>query len=315
MKWLEVSLTLEGELAEPVADLLARYAPGGVVVEAGRIEDDAGEGHPVGPVVVRAFLPADVDLADRQRSLEEGLWHLGQIQPLPSPVFQPVEETDWSETWKARYRPIAIGRRLIILPAWLPLPAGSRLPLILDPGMAFGTGTHPTTQLVLAALEDHLQAGQTVADLGCGSGILSIAAGRLGASRVQAVDIDPQAVEIARQNVQRNGLADHVQLGVGSLEALKQAAQAAGRGFDLVLANILAPVLEEMLDQGLPGLVEPGGVIILSGILDHQVPSLVERAKGHGLPLLETRAEADWRALVLVREPPPGWGGGRVREG
>jgi ribosomal protein L11 methyltransferase len=306
VKWLEVSLTLDGELAEAVADLLARHAPGGVVIETSRIEDDPGEGHAAGPVIVRAFLPADDALADRQQSLEQGLWHLGQIQALPVPVYQPVEEADWSETWKAHYRAIPIGRRLIILPAWLPQPPGGRLPLILDPGMAFGTGTHPTTQLVLATLEDHLQAGQVVADLGCGSGILSIAAARLGMSRVLAVDIDPQAVEIARQNVERNGLSDRIRVEPGSLEILEQAIQASGLGFDLIVANILAPVLEEMLEQGLPRLVEPGGLIVLSGILDYQAASLAERAAAHGLPLLETRAQADWRALVLKRKPPPG---------
>lgn len=307
MKWLEISLTLEGELVEPVADLLSRIAPGGVAVEAGHIEEDDLEGHPVGHVVVRAYLPQDLDLEERKRRTEEGLWHLGRIRPLPAPVYRAVDEEDWAEAWKAHYQPIAIGRRLLILPAWIPAQSPGRLPLILDPGMAFGTGAHPTTQMMLAALEDYLQPGQTVADLGCGSGILSIAAARLGARHALALDIDAQAVESARQNAQRNGLADRIQVERGSLERLLEEVERSGLAFDLVLANILAPVLHDMLLRGLGRSVSPGGKLILSGILDYQAEPLAAEASRLGLNPAETRSFADWRALVFERQSPPAW--------
>jgi ribosomal protein L11 methyltransferase len=307
VKWLEISLTLEGELVEPVADLLSRIAPGGVAVEAGQIEEDDLEGHPVGHVVVRAYLPQDLDLEERKRRTEEGLWHLGRIRPLPAPVYRAVDEEDWAEAWKAHYQPIPIGRRLLILPAWIPAQSPDRLPLILDPGMAFGTGAHPTTQMMLAAIEDHLQPGQTVADLGCGSGILSIAAARLGARHALALDIDAQAVESARRNAQRNGLADRIQVETGSLERLLEEVERGGSAFDLVLANILAPVLHDMLLRGLGRSVSPGGKLILSGILDHQAEPLAAEASRLGLDPAETRSYGDWRALVFERQSPPAW--------
>ncbi len=303
MKWLEVSLTVDGELAESVADLLARVAPGGVAVEAALILDEADEGRAAGPVTVRAYLAEDQTLADRRRQIDEGLWHLSRIQPLPEPGYRTLEEQDWAEAWKAHYHPIPIGRRLLILPAWLPAAPGERLPLIMDPGMAFGTGTHPTTQLVLAILEERLLPGQRVVDLGCGSGILSIAAARLGAAEILALDIDPLAVEVTRENLRRNGVEERVQTGVGSLIDLRQAQPPVQA--DLVLANILAPVLTTMLRQGLAETVRPGGVLVLSGVLDHQAEAVLEEARAQGLVVDEVRAQADWRALVLKRRPPP----------
>ncbi len=303
MRWLEVTLTVDGELAESVADLLARVAPGGVAVESAVILDDQDEGRPTGPVTVRAYLSADEREAERKQQIAEGLWHLSRICPLPEPAYRTLDEEDWAEAWKTHYQPIPIGRRLLILPAWLTAPSGDRLPLIMDPGMAFGTGTHPTTQLVLAILEERLMPGQRVVDLGCGSGILSIAAARLGASEVVALDIDPLAVEVTRENMRRNGVEDRVQPAVGSLAALLQAHPPVQA--DLVLANILAPVLETMLGEGLAETLLPAGLLVLSGVLDHQAEALSAAAEAHGLDLVEVRSQADWRALVLKRRPPP----------
>ncbi len=299
-KWIEITLTLEPELAEPVAELLARYAPGGVSLTSERIDNSPEAARPPDPVTVRAYLASDEDLPARRRGIEEGLWFLGRIRPLPAPTFHEVEEIDWAERWKDRYRPIRVGRRLVIVPAWFEPPNPPALPILLDPGMAFGTGAHPTTRLVLAALEDHLVPGQSVADLGCGSGVLAIGARRLGAARVIALDVDPEAVRATESNAVRNGMRGEIQIRLGSLERLLSEPPV-----DVVLANILASVLEEMLDQGLAGAVSPGGVAILSGILEPQVTPVVQAAERAGLKCLESRAEEDWRALVLQRTPPP----------
>ena len=302
MKWLEVSFTVDGELAEAIADLLARFASGGVALESNQIEDDDAEGHPISPVGVRAYLPVDEHLQAQQQRLEEGLWHLGQIQSLPEPCYRLLPEEDWKHAWKEHHHPVRVGRRLLILPTWSQAPVGDRLPVILNPDMAFGSGTHPTTRLCLAALEDYLRPGQTVIDLGCGSGILSIAAARLGASQVYAWDIDPQAVQVARRNVSRNELSEIIQVKVGSLlEILAEGKQFTPTA-DLLLANILASTLEEMISTGLSRVVTVGGILILSGILDQQVKPLLATSEVHDLQLVETRVEDDWRALVLKNQ-------------
>ncbi len=202
MNWLEVSITVNGELAEAVADVLARYAPNGVTTEqAVDFVNDEDEGTPVGPITVRAYLIADEKLEETRQKLEESLTYLGMIQPLPVPVFSPLEDRNWMEAWKVHYRPIPIGRRLVVVPTWLEFPDSSRIAIKIDPGMAFGTGTHPTTQLCLELIEDFFThrpsiagPGPVVIDVGCGSGILSIAALKLGADFALGVDIDDASV-------------------------------------------------------------------------------------------------------------------------
>jgi ribosomal protein L11 methyltransferase len=304
MNWLEVSLTVNGELAEAVADVLARFAPNGVTTEqAVKFNDEEDEGTPVGPITVRAYLPADETLEETRQKLEESLFYLGMIQPLPAPVFTPIPDQNWMEAWKSRYQPIPIGRRLIIVPAWLESPDASRIPIRIDPGMAFGTGTHPTTQLCLEFIEAFYNSQsstvdqQSVIDVGCGSGILSVAALKLGAGFALGVDIDEASVRASRENAEANGIpADMFAIGLGSVTEVL-----AGR-FDvkqapLVLANILAPIIVRLFDMGLARLVLPGGTLILSGILAEQAEGVVSSAETHGLHLVEKHQMGDWVAL------------------
>src|SRR5512140_2528010 len=170
MNWLEVSLTVNGELAEAVADVLARFAPNGVTTEQGvKFMHDEDEGTASGPILVRAYLPVDDQLEERRQKLEEALYYLGRIQPLPAAAFRPIADQNWMEAWKEHYRPIPIGRRLLILPAWLESPEPERVAIKIDPGMAFGTGTHPTTQLCLELSEryfdEHADPGIRVIDV------------------------------------------------------------------------------------------------------------------------------------------------------
>ncbi len=167
--------------------------------------------------------------------------------------------------------------------------------------MAFGTGTHPTTRLCLEALEDYLIPGQTIVDLGCGSGILSMAAAHLGAERVLAFDIDQAAVRTCRSNISRNALDDRVHVREGSLAELVAEQKQVGLQPHLLLANILASTLDRLIHEGLANCVRPGGIFILSGILDWQVDDILALGAGHGMEPQETKAEDDWRALVLCR--------------
>jgi len=335
MNWLEVSLTVNGELAEAVADVLARFAPNGVVTEQGvGFVNEEDEGTPTGPIAVRAYLPADEQLEETRQKLEEALFYLGMIQPLPAPVYTPIPDQNWMEAWKSRYKPIPIGRRLMIVPAWMDSPDPARIPIKIDPGMAFGTGTHPTTQLCLELLEYQIEKHRTpegyrddvsdkegpaphggdssfaalaqndintaVIDLGCGSGILSIAALKLGAETALGVDIDAQALKSSRENAEANGVAERLSLGLGSVEEVRAGKFPLSQA-PLVLANILAPVLVRLFDAGMADLIAPRGAIVLSGILDPQARSVIEAGEKHGLRLLEQKQIADWVALLMSK--------------
>lgn len=289
MDWLEISLTVEGETAEALAGVLSYYAPRGIAIEAGP------DGWNAGPVIVRVYLPADDDLPANRRRIEEALWHLGQIRPIPAPTFRTLAEEDWAETWKERLTVMHIGQNLVIRPSWLEYaPAPGDLIIQLDPGMAFGTGLHPTTQMCLVALEELVRPGMDVLDLGCGSGILAIAAARLGAGRVLAVDNDPIAVKTAQENVVVNGVEETVCVLHGSL------AEAEG-GYDLVAANILAAVIVEMAREGLAKRVRSGGTLIASGILDGQESAVIAALEREGLALAEQRRIEDWVCLLARR--------------
>ncbi len=305
--WLEVSLNVDGELAEAVADVLARFAPNGVVTEQGvRFVNDEDEGTPTGPISVRAYLVADEHLDETRQKLEESLYYLGMIQPLPTPTFTAIADQNWMEAWKTRYQPIPIGKKLMIVPVWMDSPEPKRLSIKIDPGMAFGTGTHPTTQLCLELLETvfdqktllNTRYSPNAIDLGCGSGILSVAALKLGAAQVLGVDIDEAAVKNSRENAENNGVSSEAFiLGLGSVTEIK-AGKFPITQAPLVLANILAPILIRLFDMGMADLVAPGGEIILSGILDHQATDVTASAEKHGLTFVEQRQIADWVALL-----------------
>lgn len=316
--YLQVSLTVDGELAEAVAEVLARFAPGGVVIESTQIIAESplpplkrgessqpplvlGEGQVEGPLRVYAFVPVDSELEDKRQRLRESLWYLGRIKPLSEPQFKIIEETDWSEAWKEHYRPVLIGEKLQIVPAWLDPPDPHRMTVKIDPGMAFGTGTHPTTQMCLQSIEqvfrDNTQYEiRNTIDVGCGSAILSIAALKLGAEHALGVDIDPQALESARKNAELNGVSSRFELGSGSLAEILAGSFSIQQA-PLVFANILAPIIVRLLDEGLGRLLSPGGVLVLSGILEEQAVEVIAAIEKNNLRLSRTRQIDDWVTL------------------
>lgn len=305
MNWLEVSLTVNGELAEAVADVLARFAYSGVMMEQGvKYTDEEDAGTPTGPITVRAYLEMDDQIEERRQKLEESLYFLGRIQPLPAASYQQIADQNWMEAWKQHYRPILVGERLVIVPAWMDSPEPTRIPIKIDPGMAFGTGTHPTTQLCLELMEKSIFEGRSsskeyrIIDVGCGSGILSIAGLKLGATSALAVDIDAGSILNARENAVANQVGDELMLEVGSVQEILED-RFAFRKAPLVLANILAPVIVRLFDSGLAELIEENGAIILSGILQEQAQSVIDAAQAKGLNVRERRQMGDWVALTM----------------
>jgi ribosomal protein L11 methyltransferase len=302
MNWLEVSLTVNGELAEAVADVLARFAYSGVMMEQGvKYTDDEDAGTPSGPITVRAYLEMNDQIEETRQKLEESLYYLGRIQTLPAASYKQIADQNWMESWKQHYKPILIGQRLVIVPAWMESPDPNRIAIKIDPGMAFGTGTHPTTQLCLELMEKDFVTRHPshIIDVGCGSGILSIAALKLGAKSALGVDIDADSIVNARENARTNHVGDELILSVGSVQEILSN-KFPFRKAPLVVANILAPVIIRLFDAGLAQLIEEGGTIILSGILQEQAQNVIEAAQAKGLKLNERKQLADWVALAMI---------------
>jgi ribosomal protein L11 methyltransferase len=313
LRWLEISVTTDSEAAEAVAELFNRYGQGGAVLETPLdcFENELPTCSPPDTVIVKTYLPPDSTTAQAQQRLEEGLWHLGQIYPIPAPVVRELADEDWAEAWKKQYHQLRVGRRIAVVPAWEDYaPAPDEAVIRLEPGMAFGTGLHPTTRLCLQALEVHLTPGRTVLDVGTGSGVLAIAAAGLGARSVLALDADPGAVTVAEENVALNGVGDKVTVRHGSLpggdlvpwhfttdsglDLLK-----AGH-FDLILINILAPVIVGMA-PALAARCTQGGSLIIAGLIESQEEGVVEALQVQRFQVIERAQEKDWVSLVARR--------------
>jgi ribosomal protein L11 methyltransferase len=314
--WLEISVSTDSEAAEAVVELFNRYGRGRAVVETAVdcFEYELEEAGPPQAVVVKTYLALDDGAAELRQRLEEGLWHLRQIYPLPEPLIRHMREEDWAEAWKQQYHLLRVGQRTVIVPAWEVYDAApGEVVIRLEPGMAFGTGLHPTTRLCLEALERHLPPGGTVLDVGTGSGILAIAAAKLGAGPVLALDADPVAVDVARENVAANGVAERVAVRHGTLAGgdtlprylnLDSGAERQQRlevldsgRFDLILVTILAPVISGMA-AALVARLAPGGRLIAAGLIDSQEQEVVDALGARGLGTVERTQEKDWVSLV-----------------
>ena len=299
--WLEVAVTCDGEAAEAVAELLRPLAHGNSVVleqlgAPGVPEVDALEPQ----LTVKIFLPEEHDTPHVRRKIQEALYYLGRLYPIPEPAFRKLEDRDWAEAWKERYEPFRVGDRFWIRPSWAdvegPVEADD-IVLTLDPGMAFGTGLHPTTQMCLRALERLVQPGMHVLDVGTGSGILAIASAALGAAHVRAIDTDPQAATAARENVERNEVAHLVNVRLGSLDLVER------QDWDVVIANILAPVIITMLRQDdlFNYVTANKGRLLLSGMIDRQVPDVAAAVSEAGGSISERLTVRDWVTVIALR--------------
>jgi ribosomal protein L11 methyltransferase len=327
MNWLELSVEVDHEAVESVSELFAQVGYNrGVSIDQPFIGSPDGPEYVIDtarPVTVKTFVPLDEYAEAAQQQLTQGLWLLGMMRPVGPLQVRELPEEDWANAWKAHYPIRRIGERFVIVPSWLEYASQPQdVVLHLDPGMAFGTGLHPTTQLCLVLLERYAQPNARTLDLGCGSGILAIGAAKLGAQPVLALDNDPIAVQATIENVERNQAADVVttvegsigpgaQLGhwLGSDWATEQRA-ALGHSqpvafephdeFDLIVANILANV-HVLLASHLRRALKPGGLLLTSGIIADREAEVAAAFEGQGLQQIERLAEGDWVALAHRR--------------
>ena len=303
--WLELSVEADVEAVEAVSEILGRVAAGGTTVEPAFELVDEGLGarvDPSRPSVVRAYVPAhDAAATERATALvAEALGHLGAfgLRPIGELTTRHVHEADWAEAWKAHFPVLRVGRRIVIRPTWRRHRAApDDVVLALDPGMAFGTGLHPTTRLCLAALDAFADRGAVegarALDVGCGSGILAIAAAKLGAASVLGVDTDPIAIEATAANAARNRLGRRVRARHGSVPTGEPP-------FDLVLANLIASVLIALAPL-LAGELRPGGTLLASGIFVDREADVRSALADAGLDVRGRTLEGEWIALAAVR--------------
>ncbi|HEX5149478.1 MAG TPA: 50S ribosomal protein L11 methyltransferase [Candidatus Limnocylindrales bacterium] len=303
--WLELAVEADVEAVEAVSEILGRVAPGGTSVEPAFELTDEGlraRVDPTRPAIVRAYLPArgGADLEATMAGVRDALGHLQAfgLRPIGELRTRVVDEADWAEAWKAHFPVLRVGHSLVIRPTWRRhRRAPGDVVLALDPGMAFGTGLHPTTRLCLAAIEALADrgalAGARVLDVGCGSGILAIAALRLGASSAFGVDTDPIAIEATVANARRNRLVRRLTARMGSLPS-------AGPAADVVLANLIAGVLVA-LAVPLRDEMRPGGILLASGIFVDREAEVRTAFEAAGLGVRGRSIEGDWVALEAVR--------------
>lgn len=285
MDWIEASVQVDSETTEAVSELINRYVPHGAVIEQDPNIADS--------LTVKVFLSPDAH--QTRRKIEEGLWHLGQIHPIPEPLFRLLSHQEWAEAWKKHFHVLRIGQGVVIKPSWLTYsPAPGDVVVELDPGMAFGTGLHLSTRLCLQALEGLIGPGMRVLDLGTGSGILAIVAALMGAGQVVALDVDELAVKVATANTATNGVAERVQVELGSIERLPSNAAP----FELILVNIEVQVILELVSQGLLLRLASGGWFVGAGILENQADDVLAALAEEGLCDIQVRQERDWVAVV-----------------
>lgn len=308
MKWIEAAVATKSEEIDAVCEQLAALGAGGMVVEdeadfqaflANNHQywdyvDDELESKFRGASRVKFYLSDD----DEGRALLETI-RTGIGREITTAY---VQDSDWENNWRQYYQPIEIGEKLVVVPEWLETPDDGRIPLRLDPGLIFGTGSHATTRMCLAALEHCAAPGKRVLDLGCGSGILGIGALLLGCDSVAGCDIDPKAPEVAEANAALNGLhADRFRVCAGDVLADAPMRASLGAGYDLVLANIVSDVIIPL--SGIVGeFLAPDGVFLCSGIIEGRQDEVAAALRRNGFAILEHFNEEEWHCYVAKQK-------------
>ena len=311
MDWLELKIDTSHAGLDAVTDMLEQQGVTGVMIddeadfqsflENNRqywdyVDDDL-LAQKKGVSRVTFYLERNEDAYGTVAAVRMAMSALKKEHPEYAPLLltmADVADEDWENNWKQFYKPMEIGNRLLVVPEWEEAHGGERVKLVLNPGLTFGTGSHATTRLCLQALDTHIHGGESVLDLGCGSGILSIAALRLGAARAFACDIDKKCVDVAYENAALNGIGkDRYTVRWGDVLSDEALRQEMGGGYDVVVANIVADVI-----MGLSGSVRPflkaGGLFLCSGIIDDRAEEVLAKLKGDGWDVFEQRSSEGW---------------------
>ena len=298
MDWLELSVRTPPEFVEPLSQIFYRYGHGGVAVAMeGGFNPDEGE-VPSGDewAVVSTYLPINESTNDRRNRIDIGVRLVAHVSDISELRERVVAEEDWQSAWKEHFYVLPVSRRITICPTWRQhTPKRGEVVVMLDPGMAFGTGHHPTTRMCLRKLDELIRPGMDMLDVGCGSGVLSIAAAQLGARHVFGIEIDSVAVNVAKQNVRDNGVEHTVRVAQGSLPH----PDARAASYDIAVANISAKVVSEIAGDMVKA-VRDGGKLIASGILLDNRDAAAQALTDAGAALEESIVDGDWVALVAA---------------
>ena len=295
-EWLELSIETPPEYVEPLTEIFHRYGEGGVAVEQpGGFNPDEGESPPIPDrVVVKTYLPIDHTTDHRRSQIDVGVRLVAHLAPVTELRERRVSQSEWQNSWKEFFHVLRVGERIVVCPTWREYEAKPDEVIVhLDPGMAFGTGHHPTTRMCLEIIEQTVTPGDSVLDLGCGSGILSIVAVKLGAERAVGLEIDPVAVKAGRANIDLNRAADSVELIHGTLPSPR----APAGSFDCVFANISARVVTDLAAR-IVECIAPGGRLLVSGVIEKHLDGVTDALIAEGATIERQEIDGDWVALL-----------------
>ena len=288
MKWVQISIETSKEAEDALSNLLMEMGSGGAQIDDDRLNSNK--------VTVTAYFPPDDTVGERISKISKLLRDMRELNinvGMGRISIKNLDELDWSERWKEFFKPLPIGERILVYPSWESVSDfPSRDILVkIDPGMAFGTGGHSTTLLALELLESVLQGGEKVADVGTGSGILSIAAVKLGARKVTAIDVDARAAAVARENLKKNGVSSKVHVICGDLLSIID------DRYDIIVSNIYTKVILSMIPD-FKHYLKGDGRLILSGILTRELPEIENGLQNSNFMVMGTRSHEEWVAVL-----------------
>jgi ribosomal protein L11 methyltransferase len=299
MKWIEFTLNVPPEYVEPISHVFHKYGEGGIVVESpAGFNPDEGEVAPApSHLIVRTYVPLDDQIDIKRSNIQVAVKLINYLHPIDSLIEKIIEKEDWESNWKKYFHPIRVGKNIKIVPTWIDYKfTENEIIVFLDPGMAFGTGHHPTTRMCIELLEEIIGGGEIIADVGCGSGILSIAAVKLGAAKSVGFEVSSDAVDVAIENCVINKVDEYIRI----YEKKVAVDENIYGPFDIVVANISAKIIIELANM-FSNLITIKGKMVLSGILEESLSDVETALKSNGIVIERISVIEDWVAILATK--------------